>query len=98
MMPGRSLSVKTTGRSWAPVATTIERARMRHTRWRERGSGAATPRWSVRRASPGTGGGERGGQPGRPGANDEHVDVVVHGVVAGGVRDVRESSLPRQAA
>ena len=53
-MPGRSLSAKTTGRSCAPVATTTERARMRHTRWRERCFGADAPRWSVRRSSAST--------------------------------------------
>ena len=48
-------------------------------------------------AGPGAGRGERGGQPRRTGAHDEHVDVVVDGVVAGGVRDVREPALTRQA-
>ena len=34
MIPGRSLSANTIGRSWAPVATTMCRARIRQTRWR----------------------------------------------------------------
>ena len=50
MMPGRSLSVNTTGRSCAPAATAW-RARMRQTRWRLSAAGAARPRWSVRRSS-----------------------------------------------
>ena len=138
-----------------PVATTIERARMRHTRWRERCFGAEGPevvgapleredepvvvraerggalqvqhlrvrgqlgdrggdpverRCAVEPvgarqqratglgllvdegdAGPGPGGAERGGQARGPGAHDEHVDVVVHGVVAGGVRDVGQA-------
>ena len=48
-------------------------------------------------AGAGAGGVERGGQAGRAGADDEHVDVVVDGVVAGGVRDVGEPALTRDA-
>ena len=48
-------------------------------------------------AGPGAGRGERGGQPRGTGAHHEHVDVVVHGVVAGGVRDVRETALTGEA-
>ena len=47
-------------------------------------------------AGPGPGGAERGGQARGPGAHHEHVDVVVHGVVAGGVRDVGQPALSRQ--
>ena len=163
MMPGRSLSVNTTGRSWAPAATTTCRARMRQTRCRLIAAGASAPRWSVRRSqredeavvvvaerggalqvqhvgvgrpvrrprrrpSPaagravdgvgaaeqraaglallvdehhpraGAGRGQRGGQPGGPGADHQHVGVHVRGVVAGGVGDLGEPALPGDAA
>ena len=47
-------------------------------------------------AGPGPGGAERGGQARGPRAHHEHVDVVVHGVVARGVRDVGQAALARQ--
>ncbi len=47
-------------------------------------------------AGTGAGGGERGGQPRRAGTHDEHVDVMVDGVVAGGVGDLGEAALSRQ--
>jgi hypothetical protein len=49
-----------------------------------------------RDAGPGPGGGECGGQACGAGAHDQHVDVVVDRVVAGGVRDLGETALPRQ--
>ena len=51
MIPGRSLSAKTSGRSWAPVASTTRRGLMFHRRWRLMPVGARGPRWSVRRSS-----------------------------------------------
>ena len=50
-----------------------------------------------RDAGPGPGGGECGGQPRGSGPHDQHVDVVVDGVVAGGVGNLGESTLPWQA-
>ena len=51
MIPGRSLSAKTRGRSWAPVASTTRPALMFQRRWRLVPAGALGPRWSVRRSS-----------------------------------------------
>jgi hypothetical protein len=45
----------------------------------------------------GAGGGERRDQPGGAGADDQHVDVPVHRVVAGGVGDVGQPALPGDA-
>ena len=49
-------------------------------------------------AGPGARRAERGREPGRAGADDQHVAVLVDGVVAGGVGDVRQAPLARQAA
>jgi hypothetical protein len=49
-------------------------------------------------ADPGARRAERGRQPGRTGPHDQHVDVLMDGVVTGGVGDVRQAPLARQAA
>ena len=46
----------------------------------------------------GAGRGQRGGEPGRSGADDEQVGVHVLGVVAGGVGDLGQPALPGDAA
>ncbi len=49
-------------------------------------------------AGPGARRAERGREPGGAGPHDQHVDVLVDGVVTGGVGDVRQAPLPGQAA
>jgi hypothetical protein len=54
----------------------------------------------VDEGDPGAGAGrvESGGQAGRSGTHDEHVHVVMHGVVPGRVRDSGQPALSRDAA
>src|SRR5207247_6744935 len=49
-------------------------------------------------AGPGASGTDGGGQPGGASAHDEHVYVVVDGVVPGTVGDIGQAALARQAA